>query len=715
MDTSDIDFTNRIGSGGTADVYAVNAHPDIVAKLYNQPHKINFDKLKVLSDRLSGEPFSAHLAIPDDLVSGPGGLVGFTQKYFDNTSFLELDYWIEGPLKKSLSPLQRGLHFRLTILRTLADIIAGLHSNNIAIVDLKPSNILVHRVTGQAAIVDCDAFCVLDASGNIEYPAHEVTVGYCNGDALRKGLPPTKLSYKQDSFAFAVIAFQILNNGIHPYQGIICADLKDHNLDSLIKGGVYPYGHIAPKEVSPLPISIHSTLPSILLDAFERSFEMKRKHLDIARWSTLFSNILEKNLVEECPNTGQTAIHWKFSGHPCSECTFEALTNKLSQKPQKPKRRTASTNSRISPNTKASAKQTQPRTSNQSIPPISSTQAAQPNGIYKWMFGLTAVIIMIVFLNDVVYFNSPKNTSVPVSSQPTYQSTGIKTMSPVAICRNAIAFTYDKWESRSLLLPFVNEAKARGYTIAYCREALGISSESNSNAGQPSPTEQSGSGTKEREKDYLKAFSVVNLCGAALDPSKTDWDARPAFANIISEAKRRGYTISSCRSVLGLTSSQPANETTFTKLPSCDIERSDVTLLKNTPLGECETKCRQNQSCKAFVYNKWNSLCILKSRTSPRIIDVSADCYVTGNGNKYDEPGNWIFKELSNRRFKNASISNIVDASSLEACRKACEDDDLCFGANFNRTEGRCELLNLIQSSSTPDDGYDALYVFTPR
>lgn len=741
MDTSDIDFNNRIGSGGTADVYAVSGHPDIVAKLYNQPQKINFKKLTVLSDRLSGETFAAHIAIPLDLVSGPGGFIGFTQRYFDSKNYLELDHWIEGPLRRMLSPVQRGLTFRLEILRSLAVLIEGLHGKYIAIVDLKPSNILVHRITGQVAIVDCDAFCILDANGRIEYPAQEVTVGYCSGDALRKGLSPTQLSYKQDSFAFAVISFQLLNNGIHPYQGVIQTDVTDHNLEALTKAGVYPYGQITPTEVTPLPISVHSTLPTVLLEAFERSFERGRKHLDIGRWSKLISNILANNLVEQCPDSTRSGVHWKFSGHPCSDCKFDTLTRRT-ESPSSSRTRSAqgaTASKKPAPKLRASPNN---NTNNQGTQTITTVSKKPSGGHYKLLLGLAAVVLFIMIVNAPFKINSitespspkidwssippdkendavPPKDSIPGSTQTTdtnmKEQDRIKSLSPASICRTAMDWSYRGWETRSTFAPYVKEATARGYTIPYCLATLGV-------AAQPNKTDSSRVMTTPEDLDaatqsgnHLKTLSEVNVCGGALDPSKTTWDNRPMFKDVVGEANRRGYDVESCRTALGLSTQQSTATKDFSLATSCDIEGSDIAIFKETPLTDCKAQCLNNPSCSAFVYNKWNSLCVLKANNAPKIIDVSADCYTTNATSGFDNSRVWYFKELSNRRFMSASIEATVSASTLAVCRKACNDNNNCFGANFNRLESKCELLNQMNRSSTPDDRYDALYVYTPR
>lgn len=667
MDTSLVDFGNRIGSGGTAEIYGVIGSPGLVAKLYNQPRKANFDKVQEISKRLLSTNFAHSLAIPQELIAGPGGFVGFTQRYFNNNQYLELDFWIEGALKKRLSQTQRGLSFRIQILHSLANVIARLHDHNIAIVDLKPSNVLVDRSTGEVALVDCDAFCVLDNQGNIEYPAYEVTVGYCNGDALRNGTPPTRLSYEQDSFAFAVIAFQILNNGIHPFQGVVQSNFAEHNLESLTRAGVYPYGSVPPTEVNPLPISVHGTFPEVLKEAFERSFATGRRRLEVRQWASLLNEIIDKNLIQLCNNPGQLGVHWKFAEHPCPDCRYQELID-WSSAPS-PIRRSTQNGTNPQRNTGRPG----PSPSRPPIPQKKTPRFSTGTIVATAL----AIVISIIFVKATY---RPKDAITAETQQPTITT-------PTT--------------------PQVSTQK--------------------DSTKVPDSSSQSPSPTTKTETNSLSGLLDLAICRSAINVERTGWDNSKYYLRYVTEAQRRNLTVSKCQSLLSVDSGQTPTEQSQTQTTesnsspeyypfgSCDIVGSDLSKFENSTVEQCQQYCTSSAACNAFVFNKWHSMCFTKSSTTPRIIDVSADCYLNRAETTYDTTRPWELKKLRNKRFNRASILSTSQVDSFSGCEAACRKDNDCFGANFNKSTGQCQLLKSIYGASIVDPNSDAVYVFTPR
>lgn len=664
MDTSSVDFSNRIGSGGTAEIYGVISDPGLVAKLYNQPREANFDKVKEISKRLLSTDFAHSLAIPQELIVGPGGVVGFTQKYFNKSQYLELDFWIEGALKKRLSQTQRGLSFRIQILHSLANVIARLHENDIAIVDLKPSNVLVDRSTGEVCLVDCDAFCVLNNKGEIEYPAYEVTVGYCNGDALRSGTPPTELSYEQDGFAFAVIAFQILNNGIHPFQGVVQSDIGEHNLESLTRKGIYPYASVPPIEVRPLPISVHSTFPDVLKEAFERSFASGRKRLEVKQWATLLDEVIDKNLIQLCNSPGKIGVHWKFAEHLCPDCHYHELLE-TSSASSSVKRTVQSGGSHQRKLTKSGH--------SHSFPPTSSKKSSRFSTGTIVATAL-AIVISVIFVKAAY---RPKDAVTINNQQPTITA---DTSPQVSIQKD----TAQVPESPSV---------------------------TPSPAPEPSPPSETSS---------LSGLTDLAICRSAMNVEKTGWDRSKYYLRYVTEAERRSLTVSQCVSMLTAEPGQVQTSTNNTSVEyyqfsSCDIVGSDLSQYKNATVDQCKQYCTSSSACSAFVFNKWHSMCFTKSNSAPRIIDVSADCYTSRPETTYDTSRMWEIKKLRNKRFNNADILSTSQVDSFSSCEAACQKNNNCFAANFNKSTGQCQLLSSIYSASIQDPNADAVYVFTPR
>ena len=49
-------------------------------------------------------------------------------------------------------------------------------------------------------------------------------------------------------------------------------------------------------------------------------------------------------------------------------------------------------------------------------------------------------------------------------------------------------------------------------------------------------------------------FTNAEVCGAALDSEKSDWEQSSQYSSYVAEAIRRGLTVANCRQTLGLSS-----------------------------------------------------------------------------------------------------------------------------------------------------------------
>ncbi len=338
VSVSAVDLTSPLGSGGTATIFAM-LDPDqagIAAKIYNDPEKSNVDKLiRIVSRDLDGQ-HSDDLGYPLAVVYDNDQCVGYTMPYFDARDHITLDAWVEQTMAAQLDPPLRALRFRCSILQSLAGLLMALHKAHVAVVDLKPSNVLVNFRTGDCALIDCDSFCVLDESDEVEFGASEISIGYQDPKTLRAGQPVETLSYAQDGYAYSVIAFQLLNYGIHPHQFRATSDLGQFDLQSLSLRGLWAYGPHPPEGILPAIASVHDTFPPILTEAFNRSFDESQDRLPMDSWNRLWTQIISTDLFQPCDKQPANPLHEHFRDYPCPEClrdvAFE-MVDKLSPTP----------------------------------------------------------------------------------------------------------------------------------------------------------------------------------------------------------------------------------------------------------------------------------------------------------------------------------------------------------------------------------------------
>ena len=335
IDIHDIDkaLSETVAVGGTAKVVKCNfGDGSVVAKIYNKQSKFDQVRLEALQVRFAESDLHDRLGIPLKLLSYDGDFIGYTMRYFEQSQYLSLDNWVEQTLVPKLQPSVISLKFRLGVLRSLAQLLRELHERHVAVVDLKPSNILVRISDGSVQIIDCDSFCILGSNNSIEFATKEVTVGYYSSDALRNGVPISELSYEQDNFAFSVIAFQLLNNGLHPYQGAWQIPLENYNLETLSSQGPFPYAIEEPNEVKPSRASIHWTFSSQLRGALDRAFAPGKKRISVGEWASVIDE-LKNNELETCDILRVSPAHQKFKDRLCSACVYSAYLEKEQSRP----------------------------------------------------------------------------------------------------------------------------------------------------------------------------------------------------------------------------------------------------------------------------------------------------------------------------------------------------------------------------------------------
>jgi hypothetical protein len=217
-----------LGSGGDGSVYASTSHPELVAKLYHDPGRVPERRRKLLAmlqtpPRLDpihhgGHPY-VQLTWPTHLVEDAGGRFrGYAMPRVELDRAVLAETLLSRKTRKALR-LPEAYGLRVTAASNLAAVVEALHARGHHVVDLKPVNAYVYRDTFFVALLDCDGFSVRGTSGE-RYPAHQYTPDYIAPEALAGELAPEALGEAQDRFALAVVVFQLLNGGVHPFQGV---------------------------------------------------------------------------------------------------------------------------------------------------------------------------------------------------------------------------------------------------------------------------------------------------------------------------------------------------------------------------------------------------------------------------------------------------------------------------------------------------------------
>ncbi|NJS37539.1 MAG: hypothetical protein HC765_15895 [Brachymonas sp.] len=113
-----------------------------------------------------------------------------------------------------------------------------------------------------AAFIDTDGYRIENKSGLV-FPGLETTPTF-NSPESAKGERKTLTQQQHDDFVLALVLFQILNFGIHPFQGIPSTTNKSLNfdIDDNIINQNYPYGARKHALMLPKQESVHESWPS---------------------------------------------------------------------------------------------------------------------------------------------------------------------------------------------------------------------------------------------------------------------------------------------------------------------------------------------------------------------------------------------------------------------------------------------------------------------
>jgi DNA-binding helix-hairpin-helix protein with protein kinase domain len=159
--------------------------------------------------------------------------------------------------------------------------------------DLREKNILVDDC-GQICLVDCDSFQIIDEKNKRFFASQTYTPAYLAPEWIGKDLS-TINRRTNDHFALAVWIFQMLMNGMHPYQARGGRASQAPSLTEKIKLGTYPYGsgrRLQPPQAAP----DFNRVPRSIRRLFEASFVKGHKHPDSRPEAMDYAKVLKREI-----------------------------------------------------------------------------------------------------------------------------------------------------------------------------------------------------------------------------------------------------------------------------------------------------------------------------------------------------------------------------------------------------------------------------------
>ncbi|MFE1801195.1 hypothetical protein ACFW9L_34255 [Streptomyces sp. NPDC059517] len=209
--------------GGQAAVYPVADHGQIVVKLYREPpgaeQERRLERMLTLTP-LGGRPIGPgqppELAWPTAVARGTEGeFLGYAMRRFGEPGHVQLVGLFTRAQRLRLFPERTDWRFMLGVGWNLAFMTARMHYEGLVVGDFSSNNVVVDA-NGFVTFLDCDSIAFTDPATHEEFPCLMQTADYAAPERLAGG-PATRQS---DDFALAVLIYQLLTAGNHPFGGV---------------------------------------------------------------------------------------------------------------------------------------------------------------------------------------------------------------------------------------------------------------------------------------------------------------------------------------------------------------------------------------------------------------------------------------------------------------------------------------------------------------
>ena len=234
----DIRLGQKLGQGGEAAVYIVDGHPGLAAKLYDPPKSPDYVGKLVALMALADASLLQLAAMPIDTLHDPTGrVVGFLMHRLSGHSPA---FKLYGPKLRLQAFPKADWRFLIHAAANVARAFARIHASGLVIGDVNHGNLFVGQ-DATAHLIDCDSFQVRNGA---QTWFCEVGVGTHQPpemQGLQQGYKGVLRTPDHDAFGLAVLIFQLLCMGRHPFQGAYRGAGEAPQIEDAIARSWYAY------------------------------------------------------------------------------------------------------------------------------------------------------------------------------------------------------------------------------------------------------------------------------------------------------------------------------------------------------------------------------------------------------------------------------------------------------------------------------------------
>lgn len=267
---------SALGAGGEARIYAVLPGEQYVAKIYHQFEPERARKLSAMLANPPEDPLAMQgklsIAWPLDLLHTAAPESRFAGYVMPRVSGVQPLFHCYNPgARRSFYPTFDYLALH-RVAHNLAAAVHALHSRGYVIGDVNESNILVSHAA-LVTLVDTDSFQVTDAQTGTTFRCPVGKPDYTPPELQNLSFAATDRRPEHDRFGLAVLLFQLLMEGTHPFAGIYQGSEDPPSYDERIRAGHYPHGaRVVPYRPAPIAPAFELLYPG-LRQLFTRCFE----------------------------------------------------------------------------------------------------------------------------------------------------------------------------------------------------------------------------------------------------------------------------------------------------------------------------------------------------------------------------------------------------------------------------------------------------------
>ena len=323
-----------LGSGGEGAVYGIRSHPDLVAKIYHSNRRSDtiINKLGVMinypprtEDDLTGHLF---VAWPSHLVyDAASEVIGFLMPKVAKTNNL-FEYYNPSLRRRTASHINYAN--LCSVARSLATALDRLHGSGYVVGDINESNAYITE-NEHVTLIDTDSFQITDYQttpptiyrslvGKPEYTPPELQ-GISFDQADR--------NIHHDRFALAIVVYQLLMEGTHPFRGIYTGPGEKPQVETCISQGYFLHNTNRNVPLRPVPSAVewntlHEDIRALFRKCFEDGHADPQTRPSPRDWVDGLDEAMRS--LRQC---ARNASHWHFDNQPsCTWCVREVAVGR---------------------------------------------------------------------------------------------------------------------------------------------------------------------------------------------------------------------------------------------------------------------------------------------------------------------------------------------------------------------------------------------------